>query len=219
MTNIILHRKTDDPFSRVPHTVLNDPQMSWKAKGLLSYLVGRPINWTINTQDLVNRSTDGENATRSALRELRDAGYARLERVTNAGKVTGWNWMISDTPIFLKPDGGFPDVEKPDVEKPDVENRPINKKEGNKKDNNKNELALRIYEAYPKKIGRGHALKAILAALKKESFDFLLQRTEAYARSLPVVDQYTPYPATWFNAERYLDTFTVSKKQPRKSAI
>ena len=128
MTNIILRQKIDDPFSRVPHAILNNPTLSWKAKGLLAYLVGRPADWTINTQDLINRSSDGEVSVRSALKELRDQGYAALERHTEAGKVVGWNWVVSDQPIFT-PDGGKPDVGFPDMEKPDVENRPLNKKE------------------------------------------------------------------------------------------
>jgi hypothetical protein len=63
-----------------------------------------------------------------------------------------------------------------------------------------------VYEAYPKKVARGAALKAIAKALKAVPFETLLARTKAYAESVSGSDpKYIPHPATWFNQERYLD--------------
>lgn len=70
---------------------------------------------------------------------------------------------------------------------------------------NKNTSEL-VYEAYPKKVARGAALKAIAKALKTVPFETLLARTKAYAESVSGSDpKYIPHPATWFNQERYLD--------------
>lgn len=110
---IYLMSRRDDPFSRVPKTTLKDPQLSWKAKGILSYLIGQPIDWKVQIQDLVNNSADGETAIRSALTELRKAGYASLEKVKDgSGKIVEWTWKVSDCPIFL-PDSGIPQVDRP----------------------------------------------------------------------------------------------------------
>lgn len=69
--------------------------------------------------------------------------------------------------------------------------------------------ALEIYEAYPLKVGRAAALKAITKALQKEEKDFLLIKTDAFckARTLPngKIAEYTKQPATWFNQECYHD--------------
>lgn len=69
--------------------------------------------------------------------------------------------------------------------------------------------ALVIYNAYPRKVGKAAALKAILAALRKERFDILLEATGKFAAS-PAGRRgaYTPHPATWFNHERWLDDTT-----------
>ena len=67
-----------------------------------------------------------------------------------------------------------------------------------------------IYQAYPRHLGKGDALKAIKKAL--ESIDdptpveSLLAIVREYAESpAGQLGQYTPYPASWFNAKSYLD--------------
>ncbi len=67
----------------------------------------------------------------------------------------------------------------------------------------------RVYEAYPRKVGKGAALKAIERALRRIAPlgpDWLVERTRQYALSREFEDpQYTPHPQTWFNQERYND--------------
>jgi len=68
------------------------------------------------------------------------------------------------------------------------------------------DLSVSVYEAYPRKVGRPVALKAIQRALKKHGFKLVMEKTVAYARSRWQQDpKFTPYPATWYNQERYMD--------------
>ena len=86
----------------------------------------------------------------------------------------------------------------------------------------KNLDAEEIYGIYPRKIGRREALRAITNAIYRlkngsegppgilQSFDdvrlYLIQRTRLFAdSSAGQAGVYTPHPATWFNASRYLD--------------
>lgn len=71
-----------------------------------------------------------------------------------------------------------------------------------------------IYNAYPRKVGRPVALKAIVRAIdrikkkatKIDAAEWLFDRTCEYAQSVAGKDmQYIPHPATWFNQERYND--------------
>jgi hypothetical protein len=63
-----------------------------------------------------------------------------------------------------------------------------------------------IYRAYPRKVGRPVALRAIRGALKKIDGSELLKRTVAFAAAAADSDpQFIPHPATWFNQERYND--------------
>ena len=69
------------------------------------------------------------------------------------------------------------------------------------------ENAETIYKLYPRKVGKPGALKAIKAALKKESAEFLALQTKKFAASPYVATkpEFIPHPATWFNQERYND--------------
>ena len=62
-----------------------------------------------------------------------------------------------------------------------------------------------IYQAYPRKVAKNEALKAITKALEKEKYEHLLERTEAYAKARNGDLSYMPNPSTWFNQERYND--------------
>ena len=74
-----------------------------------------------------------------------------------------------------------------------------------------------IYQAYPRKIAKGAALKAITAAIKlltksdpsQNAAKYLLEKVKRFAVSPKGnLGQYTPYPSTFFNQARYLDDET-----------
>ena len=131
---IIIHR-TDDPFARVPKAVLDDNRLSWKSKGILAYVLGRPPSWRVYVADLVNRSKDGDTAVRTGLKELIEVGYAKRECVREHGVIVGWQLRVADRPMFrrgVEPDSDFPHVgnphlENPHLENPHVENRTLSK--------------------------------------------------------------------------------------------
>jgi uncharacterized protein YdaU (DUF1376 family) len=72
-----------------------------------------------------------------------------------------------------------------------------------------------IYKAYPRKVGRKTAIKAIARAIQhvkargmplREAQVWLYHRVQEYARSPAGMDgEFTPHPATWFNQGRYDD--------------
>lgn len=63
-----------------------------------------------------------------------------------------------------------------------------------------------IYSAYPKKVAKGAALKAIEKALRKIKARELLEAVGAYAKATQGSDlALLPNPATWFNGQQWLD--------------
>jgi hypothetical protein len=75
--------------------------------------------------------------------------------------------------------------------------------------------AEQIYNLFPKKVGREDALRAISAALKKHSLEYLLDKTNQFrecVESWPTAYRYfqdggdrCPHPASWYNAGRFAD--------------
>lgn len=80
-----------------------------------------------------------------------------------------------------------------------------------------------IYAAYPRKVARREALKAITNAMAFAPPAKLLENTAAYAAAVsrwPAdVQQYVPHPATWFNRGSYDDDpKTWERKTPPNGA-
>jgi uncharacterized protein YdaU (DUF1376 family) len=86
----------------------------------------------------------------------------------------------------------------------EIENEIENNKCKNK--NKKNSIINNIYSAYPKKEGRGAALKAIEKAITKIDAEKLLDIVKNYSEKIQWKEKrYIPQPATWFNGERWAD--------------
>jgi hypothetical protein len=71
-------------FTTIDNRFLKNATLSWKAKGLLTFLLSRPNNWKIKLKEVVTHSSDKEHSTYGALRELKAAGYIRYERIRDA---------------------------------------------------------------------------------------------------------------------------------------
>jgi hypothetical protein len=65
---------------------IQDPGLSWAARGLLAYLISLPEKREVHIRDLFNRSADGRRPTETAMKELITAGYV-VKR--SRGKTSG----------------------------------------------------------------------------------------------------------------------------------
>jgi hypothetical protein len=99
MSIIKRSKSTSDGFTIISKKALNDKNLSWKAKGILTYLIGKPADWVIYLSDLEKQSTDGRDATRSGIDELIKFGYIIRIRVKGEdGKFMGYDYEVSDVP-------------------------------------------------------------------------------------------------------------------------
>ena len=90
--------KRENPYVQIDHRPLNDPRLSWKAKGILAYLLSKPADWVILSADLITKSTDARDSVQAGMAELAKAGYARLETIRENGRVAGNQWVIMEDP-------------------------------------------------------------------------------------------------------------------------
>ena len=102
MTNIGRKRKKNG-FTQINNAVFENDQLSYRAKGLLGYLLSRPDNWKFNKTDLVRRSTEGRDAVYKAIDELKEAGYLHIYRnQSKDGTFEGWLWEYDDIPFVTE---------------------------------------------------------------------------------------------------------------------
>lgn len=139
-------KNPENPFVMMDKRALADPKLSYKAKGILAYLLSRPDNWTINVSDVVNHSPDGEFAVRTGIKELIAAGYVQRKVERNEKhQIVRWVMEVYEQPIQPAESqaGQNPPAEgdeKPDrgnlqIGFPDVGNRDINNTDSSKKEN------------------------------------------------------------------------------------
>ena len=102
MSKITVKKKTEN-FTILDNTLFKDESISWKAKGLLAYLLHLPNDWQIYLEDLKNRSTDGIDSTRSAMNELIEKGYIVRQELRELGKFKGYEYTVLEKPISVKP--------------------------------------------------------------------------------------------------------------------
>ncbi len=88
-------------FTQIKNSLLRDPSLSFKAKGLLCFLLSNESGkWTSYLETIQRYAKEGETAIRNALKELEKARY--LMKVHYADKKTkrrkGTFWAYTDTP-------------------------------------------------------------------------------------------------------------------------
>lgn len=127
MSKITIKKKTSN-FTIIDNTCLQDISLSWKAKGLLTYLLHLPDDWTIYLNDLKNRSSDGKDSTRSGLDELIKNKYIKRKSIRLNGRFNGYEYEVFEKPYQV----GKTDTEKPTSEKPTSENPTILNTKDNK---------------------------------------------------------------------------------------
>ena len=78
---------------------LTDPNLSLKAKGLMSYMLSRPDNWDFTIEGLARQNMEGADAIARIIRELEGRGYVIRSRTRNkAGKFTDMEYRILECP-------------------------------------------------------------------------------------------------------------------------
>ena len=78
---------------------LNDSRLSWRAKGLLAYMLSLPNDWLFSISDLAIRSKCGRDTTANIIKELTNAGYIHKEQGrTNIGKFGKMDLLVFEAP-------------------------------------------------------------------------------------------------------------------------
>ena len=91
-----------DRFTVLPNQALRDERLSWKARGLLAFLLSQTEGWRVSSATLAKQAPDGIHAIRAGLRELEDHGYlVRQKYQDHAGR-----WR-TDSIVYDLPPGEY----------------------------------------------------------------------------------------------------------------
>ncbi len=80
---------------------LRNRELSWKAKGIYTYLTSHDGTWKIQHNDLYSRSEDGKNGTQSGLMELREAKLIYRTRIREQNGRFEWGYAVYSVPTEI----------------------------------------------------------------------------------------------------------------------
>lgn len=91
--------KESGNFVTVHKNFIHDDNLSWKAKGILLYLLSRPDDWRIYETELNKHSSDGRDSLRTGVKELEQAGYIhRTRRRNEKGQLREYEYQVFEQP-------------------------------------------------------------------------------------------------------------------------
>ena len=97
----ILKKKKKDNYTSISNDFLQDPYISFEAKGLAASLLSRPEDWEINVSALMSEGKIGRDKVNKIIQELIKAGYMYKSQSRTSGKFSKNILFISDEKDYL----------------------------------------------------------------------------------------------------------------------
>jgi len=198
-------------FGAIPNRILNDQEISAKAKGLWVYLESKPDGWDFAKNRIARDHDDGRASIMTGLQELEERGYLERKRGHGDGGQFRYEYHLSASPM-----GDFTPSDNPTLAEPTLDNRTpkkerVSKKDKNTKSNSKNTMTDEhfdeFWEQYPRKVGKQKCKNKFLR-LSVDKFDKIMSAleeqkdTDQWKRN---DGQFVPHPTTWINQGRWED--------------
>ena len=94
--------KKEKGFVQLPNSILSDPNISLKAKAVLSIMLSLPDNWNFSIEGIASRCKESKDCIAKAINELIDAGYVKRAKTRGYdGRITKWDYEdIQSNPIL-----------------------------------------------------------------------------------------------------------------------
>ena len=91
---------------------LQDRTLSYKAKGLLSFMLSLPEDWDYSMKGLVTVSKENIKAIRSILNELKEHGYLEIQQTRGEKGYYKYEYIIREIPLDVLQEKNNPDTQK-----------------------------------------------------------------------------------------------------------
>ncbi len=138
----------NNPYMIINKSFVNDKNLSWKAKGLMVYMLSKKDNWEFNKFEMISNSRDGIKCLRTIFKELKSAGYlheeqARGEKGFYGPTITSVYEVANQNPYRKKEerDADHREVESREIHFRDSERAPlVNNEEKQLMKTKKNEI-------------------------------------------------------------------------------
>ncbi len=216
--SIIRAPRPEGNFYLLNKAISEDQRLSWAARGMLVFLLGKPDHWEVSTHHLIGQTKDclgkasGRDAVRGLIRELEQAGYLQifLERA-EGGEFGGRSYTVSESPATDYPGPVEPSPVNPPLVS--IEGKQgLNKAASIEKPTADKDMAEAFevfWKLYPNKKSKKDARKAWEKLKPGAELRLTLMTAlgnHRISRDWSKDDgQYVPMASTWLNGERWTD--------------
>lgn len=197
-------------WTTISRETLNDEALSFRARGVLAWLLDKPDDWRCNADTISNHGTEGRDAVRTALSELEEHGYLVRRKAQDAQGRWSTEIEVYERPtdawksVVGSPTPGNPTVGSPGAntttETDDCEQTPVVPIDSDFE---------MFWKWYPNKVGKPAARRAWQTAVKRSGVEPIFaggDRWRDHWKAAKTEQRYIPHPATFLNQERYNDT-------------
>jgi len=124
--SIIRGPRPETRFYTLDKSISEDVCLSWSARGMLIFLLGKPDHWEVSVKHLINQTKDaigrssGRDGVRVIIKELESAGYIAIDYArSTGGSFNGMAYIVRE-----QPESRPPETDKPAPDKPGPVNPP-----------------------------------------------------------------------------------------------
>lgn len=209
-------------FTIIDNKVLQDTELTLKAKGLFAYLWSQADEWNFYETEVVKHSKDGISSLRSGIHELEKRGYLQRKRTRIKGKLKDSVWILSETPNLENLSLENLNLEKDTLTSTNCNKTNSNNKSSDKSSDRVSEKQLeedfnKLWKLYPRKEGKKKAFEAYKRAIKKGTTNKEIQTGIVnYLTQIRVQrtsKQYIKQGSTWFNGECWNDEYNLGQEK------
>lgn len=121
----IIRNRTKQQYTNVAGSILRNPELSLRDRGLLITLLSLPDDWEFSVAGLQQiLKLDGKYSIMESLKHLEQLGYLiRKQSKSQNGKFSHGEWDVFEEPCKASPLSDFPQTVKPLSEKPSSGNQ------------------------------------------------------------------------------------------------
>ena len=222
---MIIKAKLQDNYVVIPNGLAQHRGLSFRARGMLLYILSKPTDWIVRETDLMKEGLAGRDQVRSVIKELVEVGYLKRLKKREAGKFDGVEYVAHPS---VSPSPEKPSTEKPTPVNPthtkerDIQSTEstksiyadkdfeVDKTENNLPADTTHEWDLEAFEiwwsAFPNQFQKKKAKQAYMVAMRKTDCATLLRGAEEYARQNKTTStEYIKRPENWLREEMWDD--------------
>ncbi len=220
---IVRAPRPNSNFYILDKAISGDKMLTWAARGMLVFLLGKPDNWRVSVQALINetqmsRKQSGRDAVYGLIAELKEAGYLQaLTSRSEGGAFGGVDYMVCEArlPLAENPEAvlppGAPCRDLPDTAAPLAAN-PLLTRTEEKQELKQTKEALPpgfevFWKQYPNKGSKLDAARAFrtVKAAEHGAIMAAVEVHKAGKKWLKDHGEYIPLAATWLRGRRWED--------------